>query len=94
MHPYEVLRRPMVTEKSTALKDLNKYAFEVAAAANKNQVKEAVDKAFNVTVTSVNIVHVPGKLKRRGARFYETQEKKKALVTVKAGQKIEFFEGV
>lgn len=94
MHPYEVLRRPVITEKSMALKDINKYAFEVAGNANKNQVKQAVEKAFNVSVTAVNIIHMPGKTKRRGTRVVETPSRKKALVTVKPGQKIEFFEGI
>ena len=54
IHPYEVLRRPVVTEKSTALSGQNKYVFEVVLGANKPQIKEAVQRAFNVTVQNVN----------------------------------------
>jgi len=94
MHLYEVLRRPLITEKNTILKELGKYSFEVATAANKNAVKQAVEKAFNVNVTSVNIITVHGKAKRRGRGVTMTPTRKKAVVTVKQGQKIEFFEGI
>lgn len=94
MHIYEVLRRPLVTEKSTVLQGLNKYAFEIADGANKMQIKEAVEKAFKVTVTGVNVITVQGKNKRMGRREVRTLPWKKAIVTLKAGDKIEFFEGV
>ena len=61
MHLYEVLRRPLVTEKNTALQTLNKYAFEIADGANKMMIKQAVEKAFKVKVTGVNVVTVRGK---------------------------------
>ncbi len=94
MHLYEVLRRPLITEKSTVLQGMNKYAFEVADGANKPMVKEAVEKAFNVTVTGVNMVTMQGKTKRMGRREVSTNPWKKAVVTLKPGDKIEFFEGV
>jgi len=94
MHIYEVLRRPLVTEKSTALQGLNKYAFEIADKANKLQIKQAVEKAFKVTVTGVNVITVQGKTKRMGRREVTTLPWKKAIVTLKPGDKIEFFEGV
>jgi len=94
MHLYDVLRRPLVTEKSTELQTKNKYAFEVAGEANKLQVKQAVEKAFKVNVTKVNVVTVPGKTRRVGRRQVLTPSWKKALVTLRAGDKIEFFEGV
>jgi len=94
MHLYEVLRRPLITEKSTALQTLNKYAFEVADGANKPMVKEAVEKAFKVTVTGVNVVTMRGKSRRMGKRQITTNPWKKAVVTLKPGDKIEFFEGV
>jgi large subunit ribosomal protein L23 len=94
MHIYEVLRRPLVTEKSTALQSLNKYAFEIADGANKKQIKDAVETAFKVTVTGVNVVTVQGKTKRMGRREVKTLPWKKAIVTLKARDKIEFFEGV
>jgi large subunit ribosomal protein L23 len=94
MNLYEVLRRPLVTEKSTALKEQGKYVFEVAPEANKHQVKQAVEKAFNVSVAHVNMVKQPGKMKRFGRRRVETSPFKKAIVTLAPGGKIEFFEGV
>jgi len=94
MHLYEVLRRPLITEKSTELQSQNKYAFEIAAEANKPMVKQAVEKAFRVRVTGVNVVTVPGKTRRVGRRQVLTRSWKKAIVTLQAGDKIEFFEGV
>ncbi len=94
MHIYEVLRRPLITEKSTELQGLNKYAFEVAGESNKLQVKQAVEKAFKVTVTGVNVITVRGKKKRMGRREVMTSPWKKAIVTLQPGDKIEFFEGV
>ncbi len=94
MHLYEVLRRPLITEKNTVLQAQGKYAFEVAGEANKHQVKQAVEKAFKVTVTAVNVMTVPGKTRRVGRRQVLTQSWKKALVTLKPGDKIELFEGV
>jgi len=89
-----VLRRPLITEKNTDLQVQNKYAFEVAEEANKPQVKQAVEKAFKVRVTGVNVVTVPGKTRRVGRRQIQTRSWKKAIVTLQPGDKIEFFEGV
>ncbi|MBE9482121.1 MAG: 50S ribosomal protein L23 [Chloroflexi bacterium] len=94
MHLYDVLRRPLITEKNTALQAQNKYAFEVAGEANKHQIKQAVEKAFKVKVTAVNVMTVPGKGRRIGRRQVLTQSWKKAIVTLKAGDKIALFEGV
>ena len=94
MHLLEVLRRPLITEKNTTLQAQNKYAFEVAKEANKPQVKQAVEKAFKVKVITVNTIMVPGKSRRVGRRVVQTQPWKKAVVTLKPGDKIEFFEGV
>jgi large subunit ribosomal protein L23 len=94
MHLYEVLRRPLITEKSTALQAQNKYAFEIAAGANKPMIKRAVEKGFKVTVTGVNVITMRGKTRRMGRREIETSPWKKAIVTLKPGDKIEFFEGV
>ena len=91
---YEVLRKPLITEKSTVLQSMGKYAFEVAGGANKLQVKQAVEKAFKVTVTGVNVITVKGKMRRAGKRMMTTSPSKKAIVTLKAGDKIELFEGV
>jgi large subunit ribosomal protein L23 len=94
MHIYEVLRRPLITEKTTVLQGLNKYAFEVADGSNKLMIKQAVEKAFKVTVTGVNVVTMQGKKKRMGRREVISLPWKKAIVTLKPGDKIEFFEGV
>jgi len=94
MHLYEVLRRPLITEKASLLQEQSKYAFEVAGKATKNLVKQAVEMAFKVKVVSVNIMTVPGKTKRMGKRLVTGSSWKKAIVTLKPGNKIEFFEGV
>ena len=94
MHLYEVLRRPLITEKNTVLQAQGTYAFEVATKANKALVKQAVEKAFKVKVNGVNMLTVPGKEKRVGRRITHTPSWKKAIVTLQAGDKIEFFEGV
>lgn len=94
MHLYEVLRRPLITEKSTAMQGLNKYAFEIADGANKLQIRQAVEKSFKVKVTGINVVTVRGKTKKIGRRMVHTNPWKKAVVTLKVGDKIEFFEGV
>ncbi|MBI4295313.1 MAG: 50S ribosomal protein L23 [Chloroflexi bacterium] len=94
MHTYEVLRRPVVTEKNTTLQENQKYGFEVASDATKPQIKQAVEKAFNVAVVAVNVMNVPGKMRRRGRHQGVTPGWKKAVVTLKQGHKIELFEGV
>ncbi len=95
MHLSEVLRRPLVTEKNTAIQaPQGKYAFEVAAEANKDQVKLAVEKAFKVNVTRVNVMTVPGRGRMMRGRLVMTPSWKKAIVTLKPGDRIELFEGV
>ena len=93
MHLLEVLRRPVITEKNTMLLTQNKYNFEVASDANKYQIKKAVEKAFKVQVISVNVLTVPGKMRRFGRRAKQTPSWKKAMVTLKEGDKIDIFEG-
>ena len=94
MDLYQVLRHPVITEKNTALQAQGKYVFEVAGEANKPQIKQAVEKAFNVKVTAVNVMTVPGKGRRVGRQQVLTRSWKKAIVTLKPGDKIELFEGV
>ncbi len=95
MHIYEVLRRPVVTEKSMFQADLvNQYTFEVDRRATKQQVKEAVETAFDVTVMKVNIMRCVGKKRRWGRRVTRTPWWKKAIVTLAEGDSIQFFEGV
>ncbi len=96
MHVYDVLRRPLVTEKSNAqAADNNQYTFEVDRRANKMQVKDAVETAFNVKVLDVNIVNLPPKRGRYG-RLMVTKRPayKKAVVTLAPGNTIQIFEGV
>ena len=91
MELYEVLRRPMITEKNTLVGLQNKYTFEVAPAANKTMIRRAVETLFKVDVTAVNVSHVHGKLRRVGKSRGMTRDWKKAVVTVKDGQRIEVF---
>jgi large subunit ribosomal protein L23 len=93
VHLYEVLRRPLITEKSTVLQVEGKYAFEVDKRATKPQIKQAVEKAFDVKVTAVNIVRIPGKTRRLGRRMLPAHPSKKAIVTLQPGDSIELFEG-
>lgn len=96
MHLYEILRRPVITEKNTGMQALGKYAFEVAEEANKPQIKQAVEMAFGVKVASVNVILMRGKMRRigRGRRMVQTPSWKKAIVTLQPGDTIQFFEGV
>jgi large subunit ribosomal protein L23 len=89
----EVLVRPVVTEKSTLLQEQGKYVFEVLPSANKSMVREAVERAFDVNVVSVNMLKTRGKMKRFGPRQVRTRDIKKAVVTLKAGDRIQIFEG-
>jgi len=93
MNLYEVLRRPLITEKTTIMQAEGKYAFEVAREANKPQIKQAVEKAFKVEVTKVNVVNMRGKRRTLGRRVLPAHPWKKAIVTLKPGNTIEFFEG-
>lgn len=96
IHPYEVLRRPVVTEKSTMLAAHHKYVFEVAKGATKPQIKEAVERAYdNVKVSAVNTTMARGRRRRNryGRRTGEPPMWKKAVVTLSEGS-IEVFEGI
>ena len=94
----DIIARPILTEKMTRLQDGRQYAFEVPVTANKIEIEHAVEKRFKVTVTSVRTQRVKGKekvqLTRRGRFAGRTRGWKKALVTLKAGDKIDYFENV
>lgn len=94
---HEVLRRPLVTEKTNYQKGLNQYVFEVSPDATCTLVKDAVETLFDVDVVKVNIVNVPAKRSRR-ARSRRLMVRrpgyKKAIVTLAKGQTLEFLEGV
>jgi large subunit ribosomal protein L23 len=94
MHLYEVLRRPLITEKNSTQQAQGKYVFEVAGGANKQQIKEAVETAFKVTVEEVNVMTVTGKAHRMRGRIVMNPSWKKAIVTLKTGDKIQIVEGV
>ena len=95
MDAYEILKRPIVTEKSSFQSDsLNRYTFEVDVRANKRQIKEAVEKVFNVEVVGVNVMNVRGKRRRWGRIVGRTRDWKKAVVTLAPNNSIQFFEGV
>jgi large subunit ribosomal protein L23 len=95
MDSYQVLIRPVITEKSGYQSDkLNRYTFAVDGRANKLQIKKAVEQVFSVDVVSVNVMHVQGKSRRWGKVLGRTKDWKKAIVTLRPGQTIQFFEGV
>jgi large subunit ribosomal protein L23 len=94
LHAYGVIIRPLITEKAQILTGQNKYAFEVDQRANKLQVKEAVEVAFDVKVTAVNTCVMKGKVRRFGRTYTRRPDWKKAVVTLAPGDKIELFEGV
>ena len=94
MNSYDVIRRPVITEKSTLLSESRQYVFEVAEQANKIDVKRAVEEVFSVHVRTVNISHVHGKQRRLGRSQGYTASWKKAIVSLQEGNKIELFEGM
>ena len=96
MNANQIIRRPLVTEKSTILReDDNVIAFEVAPGANKIQVKSAVEELFKVKVEEVRLFNVRGKMKRMGRYVGKRRDWRKAYVRLKAGEKApEFIEGV
>ena len=93
MEARDILIRPIVTEKSTALMEQGKYTFRVPLAATKIQIRQAVAQIFNVKVQAVNTMRYEGKLKRMGRTQGRRSDWKKAVVTLKPGEAIELFEG-
>ena len=94
MDIHRVLLKPTITEKSTLLQESGKYTFRVALRANKVEVKQAVEQNFGVSVLDVNITKLKGKQKRYGPRFTKQPDVKKAVVTLKTGDRIDFVEGL
>ncbi len=91
---YHIIRRPLITEKSTQQKEVNRqYAFEVDRGANKIEIQSAVERLFKVKVLDVRTCNVLGKIKRLGRRYGKRSDWKKAIVTLKEGDRIDFFEG-
>ena len=94
MQGYDILRRPIITEKSTLMQENGRYAFEVSPSATKHQIQRAVMDAFDVKVIKVNTMNVRGKQKRFGPRISAKRSWKKAIVTLAPGNTITIFEGV
>ncbi len=92
---FDVIRSPMLTEKATDLREKsNQISFKIDARANKKQVKEAIEKIFNVKVTGVRIINTSAKPKKLGAHSGSRAGFKKAVVSLKEGDQIELFEKV
>lgn len=89
---HQVIRKPLITEKSSLQKDAGQVVvFEVARDANKVEIKQAVEKAFDVKVKNVNTVLIAGKVKRRGQVVGKRPNRKKAYITLEEGSSIDFF---
>ena len=91
----EIIKRPLITEKTSIQKELyNQLTFEVDRRANRIEIKRAVETVFNVRVSAVKTVQVRGKIKRRGRIVGKRRDWKKAIVSLMPGERIDFFEGV
>ncbi|WDN89287.1 large subunit ribosomal protein L23 [Desulfosarcina sp. BuS5] len=94
MIKYRIIKRPLVTEKTVLLKEeANQFAFEVDRAANRIEIRNAVEKIFKVKVASVKTIQVKGKTKQKGRIIGKRKDWKKAIVRLLPGERIEFFEG-
>jgi large subunit ribosomal protein L23 len=94
MEIYQIIRRPLVTEKTTIAKEANKYHFEVDRRANKIEIGQAVEKLFKVKVVNVRTMNMAGKKKRVGRVLGRKRDWKKAIVTLAPGSSIEIFQKV
>ncbi len=92
LHNSQIIIRPLITEKSMGMTSMGRYVFEVQKTANKYQIKKAMKEVLNVDTIKINIVNVLGKKRRYGKTTGTTSNYKKAIVTIKSGQKIELFE--
>jgi large subunit ribosomal protein L23 len=95
MTPHEILKRPVITEKSTTQKEAhNQLTFEVDRRANKVEIRRAVEQVFKTKVVDVRTIQMKGKAKRFGRTLGRRRNWKKAIVTLAQGERVEFFEGV
>lgn len=96
MNLYQIISRPLITEKSSFIssEEVNKVTFRVHVQANKNEIKKAVEKYFKVGVAEVRTMHYKGKPKRIGRNYGRASHWKKAIVSLKKGEKIELIEGI
>jgi len=92
--PHDVILAPVLSEKAVTGIEGGKYAFFVHPSANRSQIKDAIEKVFDVEVVKINLVKVRGKLKRMGRTAGRTAARKKAIVTLQAGQRIQQLEGL
>lgn len=90
--PYQIIRRPLITEKGSLLREQNKYIFEVDMRANKIEIRKAIEKIYSVKVIKVNTLVQHGKLRRVRTAQGRTSDFKKAIVTLKEGELISAFE--
>jgi len=91
---HQILKRPLLTEKVTYQGQYNQYSFEVAKSTNKIEIQKAIQGVYGVNPISINVINIKGKEVRRGRQRGRTKDWKKAIVTLKAGDKIEVYEGV
>ena len=95
MKNYEIIKRPLITEKTNVQKELaNQLSFEVCREANRIEIKKAIESIFNVRVAEVRTMQIKGKIKQRGRITGKRRDWKKAIVKLMPGERIEFFEGV
>lgn len=95
MNVFEIIRRPLFTEKAMNLKESeNKIVVQVHPKANKVQIKKAFEECFKVKVDSVAVINVKPRVKRVGLHYTKTQRFKKAIITLKEGEKLDLIEGV
>lgn len=94
MNPYDIVKRPLITEKTSNQKEkYNQMSFEVDRKANRVEIKRAVENIFNVNVATVRTMQVKGKTKQRGKIVGKRRNWKKAIVKLMPGERIDFFEG-
>lgn len=86
---FNVLKRPLLTEKATNLKGLNKFVFEVDPKASKGSIKQAIQEFYHVKVENIRVINFPAKQRRWGRKYSTFRNRKKAVVTLKTGDKIE-----
>lgn len=95
MIQYDIIKRPLITEKTNVQKEsANQVTFEVGRQANRVEIKKAVENIFKVKVAGVRTMQLKGKIKRRGRILGKRRDYKKAIVTLMPGERIDFFEGI
>ncbi len=95
MNYHAIIKRPIVSEKSTMQREVsNQFSFEVDRKANRVEIKKAMQSLFSVQVDGVRTLQIKGKYKQRGRIIGKRRDWKKAIVTLKPGERIEFFEGI